>query len=274
MPEPQKYFFLFDFIARDDAGLAVIIAQSRTAAVACLRQGGRYNCEPDAYHITTYKNVGKYYGRAHGLMLETYTNAAVVYEAIAALLDKVLVEAAISPSDSLPLMASHADRGTETKYARGDHRHPSDTSKQDVIADLAAIRLGASKGATAYQKPDGGIPYSDIASGVIHEVLSGTTAYWDVQKGLVPEEGAVIIYTDGYTDEEKTYPRIKIGTGNAYVQDLVFMDGYLEMNVDELEEMLRRHIIDTKVHLADGEREGWNKKVSVQPVENETLIFI
>ena len=103
---------------------------------------------------------------------------------------------------------------------------------------------------------------------------TGTTAYWDAQKGLVPEEGAVIIYTDGYTDEEKTYPRIKIGTGNAYVQDLVFMDGYLEMNVDELEEMLRRHIIDTKVHLADGEREGWNKKVSVQPVENETLIFI
>ncbi len=274
MSEPQQYFFLLDFIARDDAGLAVVIAQSSTTAVACLRQGGRYNGEPGAYRITTYKNVGKYYGRARGLMLETYTNAAVVYEAITALLDKVLVEATISPSDSLPLMDGSADRGAETKYARGDHKHPSDTSKQDVIADLATIRLGASKGAQAYQKPDGGIPYSDIASGVIPEVLSGTTAYWDAQKGLVPEEGSVIIYTDGYNDGAMTYPRIKIGTGNAYVQDLVFVDGYIEMRSDELEETLRRHINDAKVHIADGEREGWNRKVSVQSVENETLTFI
>lgn len=39
-------------------------------------------------------------------------------------------------------------------------------AKQDVIADLATIRSGAASGATAYQKPSGGIPKSDLASGV------------------------------------------------------------------------------------------------------------
>ena len=38
------------------------------------------------------------------------------------------------------------------------------SSKQDVISDLATIRSGAEAGATAYQKPAGGIPDSDIAS--------------------------------------------------------------------------------------------------------------
>ena len=39
-------------------------------------------------------------------------------------------------------------------------------AKQDVINDLATIRSGAAKGATAYQKPSGGIPKSDLATAV------------------------------------------------------------------------------------------------------------
>lgn len=62
------------------------------------------------------------------------------------------------------------------------------SGKQDTISDLSDIRIGASAGATAYQKPSGGIPAADIASGVIpsvpvqdvtvggSSVLSGTTA--------------------------------------------------------------------------------------------------
>jgi hypothetical protein len=36
--------------------------------------------------------------------------------------------------------------------------------KQDVISDLATIRSGASAGATAYQKPSGGIPETDLST--------------------------------------------------------------------------------------------------------------
>lgn len=54
-------------------------------------------------------------------------------------------------STSTPLMDGTAAVGTELAFARGDHRHPSDTSKQDVISDLATIRSGAALGATALQ---------------------------------------------------------------------------------------------------------------------------
>ena len=50
-------------------------------------------------------------------------------------------------SSTTPLMDGTAAVGTETRFARGDHRHPSDTSKQDVISDLATIRSNASAGA-------------------------------------------------------------------------------------------------------------------------------
>lgn len=69
-------------------------------------------------------------------------------------------------STTTPKMDGTAAVGTETAFARGDHRHPSDTSKQNVINDLEDIREGASAGATAYQKPSGGIPKTDLASAV------------------------------------------------------------------------------------------------------------
>lgn len=56
-----------------------------------------------------------------------------------------------TPSDDLPLVDGTADAGTSAKYSRGDHVHPSDTNKQDVISDLATIRSGAAAGATAVQ---------------------------------------------------------------------------------------------------------------------------
>ena len=56
-----------------------------------------------------------------------------------------------TPSTTTPKMDGVASVGTENAFARGDHRHPSDTSKQDAIADLDDIRRGAAKGDTALQ---------------------------------------------------------------------------------------------------------------------------
>ena len=49
-------------------------------------------------------------------------------------------------------------------------------AKQDVINDLATIRSGASAGATAYQKPSGGIPKSDLSTGVQSSLNKADTA--------------------------------------------------------------------------------------------------
>ena len=52
--------------------------------------------------------------------------------------------------------------------------------KQDVISDLAIIRSGAEKGATAYQKPADGIPESDVDSYIQEKLYYGENAYWSV----------------------------------------------------------------------------------------------
>ncbi len=53
--------------------------------------------------------------------------------------------------------------------------HQDISGKQDKIDDLATIRSGAAAGATAYQKPSGGIPATDIASGVIPDTSGFVT---------------------------------------------------------------------------------------------------
>lgn len=58
-------------------------------------------------------------------------------------------------------------------------------AKQDVIPDLAIIRNGAAKGATAYQKPESGVPYADMDAGVQHS-LDGLA---DAQSAASAAEG-------------------------------------------------------------------------------------
>lgn len=86
-------------------------------------------------------------------------------------------------STSTPLMDGTAAVGSETAFARGDHRHPTDTTRQAVISDLATIRNGASAGATAYQKPEDGIPENDLASAIQTKLTAATNAIPASQKG-------------------------------------------------------------------------------------------
>ena len=58
--------------------------------------------------------------------------------------------------------------------------------KQAVISDLQTIRDGAADGATAYQKPVGGIPGSDMTSGVQTSLGKADTAY-QLPSGGIPK---------------------------------------------------------------------------------------
>lgn len=113
-----------------------------------------------------------------------------------------------------------------------------------------------------------------------------TTENWNNATGFIPLPGEVIIYTDyetkTYTVEEygeiitKTVniPNIKIGTGNAYVQDLAFVD-------QKTREMLLDHINNQDIHVTLQDRLFWNNKVNIDDayaqihheLEDETLIF-
>lgn len=75
-------------------------------------------------------------------------------EAILAFDSIALVSDVPLASTASPLMDGTASAGSSAAYARGDHRHPTDTSRQAVIDDLAVIRSGAAAGATAVQPGD------------------------------------------------------------------------------------------------------------------------
>jgi hypothetical protein len=113
-----------------------------------------------------------------------------------------------------------------------------------------------------------------------------TTEHWNQAIGFIPLPGEVIVYEDyetkTYTVEEygetvtKTVkiPNIKIGTGNAYVQDLAFVD-------EKTRDMLMEHVINQDIHVTLGEKVFWNNKINVDDaeeiitgeLENETLIL-
>ena len=102
-----------------------------------------------------------------------------------------------------------------------------------------------------------------------------TTANWDKAVGFIPLPGEIIIYDDWqtktYTVEEygetvtKTVniPNIKIGTGNAYVQDLGFVD-------EDLRDQLMNHINNQELHTTLAEKLFWNNKINVDDSEDIT----
>ena len=100
-----------------------------------------------------------------------------------------------------------------------------------------------------------------------------TTAEWNATSGFVPEAGEIIIYTDYQTvtegGETRYIPGIKIGSGNAYVQDLAFMG-------ERDSEILIAHIHDAIMHTTVAEKAFWDNKLNVtdaREVVGETLIF-
>jgi hypothetical protein len=101
-----------------------------------------------------------------------------------------------------------------------------------------------------------------------------TTANWDKAVGFIPLPGEIIIYDDWqtktYTVEEygetvtKTVniPNIKIGTGNAYVQDLRFID-------KDLRDRVLAHINNEELHTTLAEKLFWNNKINIDDTSEQ-----
>lgn len=104
-------------------------------------------------------------------------------------------------------------------------------------------------------------------------IYYNTTHYWNMQRGFIPKAGELIIYSDYKTVEidgvKRTIPGLKVGSGNGYVQDLVFLS-------DSQSDALWDHINDRIVHITEAERMFWNNKLNVkdsQEVIEESLVF-
>ena len=109
-----------------------------------------------------------------------------------------------------------------------------------------------------------------ILKGRISE-LHGKTAYWNSLTNFIPMAGEVVIYDDykTITDDGGNLvyvPGVKVGTGNAYIQDIPFI------GEDEVKTLLD-HINNQEIHVGYNDRINWNSKLSTEGVINEELIF-
>ena len=106
------------------------------------------------------------------------------------------------------------------------------------------------------------------------KIKHDTTENWNNAVGFIPLAGEIIVYDDyetkTWTVEEygetvtKTVniPNLKIGTGNAYVQDLCFVD-------EKTRDMLMEHINDHDIHVTLGEKAFWNNKLNYDSAYEE-----
>lgn len=98
------------------------------------------------------------------------------------------------------------------------------SGKQDAITDLATIRSGASAGATAYQKPSGGIPSTDLASAVqtsLGKADSALQSHQDIS-GKENISNKVTSLSSSSTDTQ--YPSAKC-VYNLIKDNCVFIEG-------------------------------------------------
>ena len=102
-------------------------------------------------------------------------------------------------------------------------------------------------------------------------VLIDTTANWNSQIGYIPGKGDIIVYTDKaqttISGQTVNVPGIKVGSGNAYVQDLAFV-------ADDVIDMIYSHATDVDKHVSAADRTFWNNKLNTTDVViDETLVL-
>ena len=162
----------------------------------------------------------------------------------------ITIESPVSPSGTNPLMDGEASPGSSAAYSRGDHVHPSDTSKADKVvgaanghfagltssgnltdsgysnASFATAAQGA-KADTAYQLPSGGIPKTDLDSSVQASLGKADTALQaaDVEGKANKDEMAITETSD------ETKKNIQLKTGLA--QDVVVAHQDISGKVDK-----------------------------------------
>jgi len=122
-------------------------------------------------------------------------------------------------------------------------------------------------GTTDYEKLknkpsiNGVVLIGDKTSVDLNIVSENTESGWAGTPMYVPKKGEICLYTDT--------GKIKIGDGSVCLVDLPFIG---EAAVDEVKELLRKHIEDQNIHVTQDEKNFWNAKLNYD-VNGEILTF-
>lgn len=235
-----RYLFALQFSVGPSEGMALVVAENSVQAFDYVKSmSERSYYDPDKFVLEGSVKVANYDGLQTGVVFESFVNAAVAFDAIRSMAPSLKGD----KGDTGP-------QGIEGPQGRG----------------IASIRQNADYSLT-FTYTDG---TSYTTSSFKVDIRYNTTAYWNHASGFIPGPGEIIIYSDydTYTDGSgyvHDIPRIKVGTGNAYVQDLVFAD-------EKDHQMLIKHVSDAAAHVSAGDKAFWNNKLNVvDDIIDETL---
>lgn len=116
-------------------------------------------------------------------------------------------------------------------------------AKQDVISDLATIRSGAAAGATAYQKPQGGIPSTDMSDMVKASLGKADSALQSQEQADWSENDNT---KAGFIKNKPTIPTVPVN-----VSDFTNDAGYITKSVNDLVNYYLKQDVYTKTEVAD-----------------------
>lgn len=84
----DNHLFVISFTAGSESGLALVTAPDERVAVQVLRNSGKYNCSPDSYTVIQCRNLGLTSSIRMELLMESYVNALVAFDALSQIAPK------------------------------------------------------------------------------------------------------------------------------------------------------------------------------------------
>ena len=145
------------------------------------------------------------------------------------------------------------DLKKDNEYIHSVEKNNYNDNPDETEDYLVGYRTGAKESLS--QKREFKIRLED-ARGVHYN----TTEYW-VKNNQIAKAGDIYIYSDALVTDSSgntfVSPQIKIGTGNAWLSDLRFIN-------QDATRQLGQHIRDNNRHINAGERESWNNKLNVR----------
>lgn len=109
----------------------------------------------------------------------------------------------------------------------------------------------------------------------LRSIYYDTTANWNAQTGLIPEEGAIYIYSDHYVNGSVVSPGVKIGDGNAYLSDLPFIiETDISTIVNNAVNTAVTNLRENGELVTQADRTAWNNLVEASISENDPGLLV
>ena len=121
----------------------------------------------------------------------------------------------VQPTTSTPLMDGTAAVGTETKYAKGDHRHPTDSSRAPLASPAFTGTPTAPTAAAGTNSTQ--LATTAFVKAAVDSAVSGAyKPQGSVTFANIPTTGLVVGYVYNISDAFTTDSRFVEGAGKAY----------------------------------------------------------